>query len=63
MTRTRAELLDRLAVLNRALARQGAAPIVTGDEAQALPADNLQTVVHLTADRVVTVARALDGMP
>jgi hypothetical protein len=59
----RAELLDELVALNSALARRGANPIITPGEAAHLPADNLAALVAATADRVVTVARALAGVP
>lgn len=59
----RAEHLEQLATLNAVLYRHGAAPILTPTEAADLPADNLRALVELTADRVVTVARALAGVP
>ena len=59
----RAWLLGRLTLLNKELAGLGAVPLVTNAAAALLPNPQLREVVMLTADRVVTVARALDGMP
>ena len=60
---SRRTLIARLAQLNEALQRQGALPLVTTAEADRLPRDNLEAMLRLTADRVVTVAKALKGMP
>jgi hypothetical protein len=57
----RIHLIDKLTLLNAALLRMRAAPIVTVHEAEALPDDNLAAIVAMTADQVVTVARAMHG--
>jgi hypothetical protein len=38
-------------------------PELTSAEAAAMPVDNLVAMVALTADRVVTVTRAMGGLP
>jgi hypothetical protein len=60
---SRGELLERLEVLNAALARKGVMPELTSAEAAAMPVDNLAAMVAMTADRVVTVTRAMGGTP
>jgi hypothetical protein len=60
---TRAELLGALDGLNRSLRRQHAEPLITRQEATALTDAHLARIVDLTAERVVTVARALAGRP
>lgn len=54
--------LERLDLLNGALARRGASPLLTAAEASALPPGRLAGMVTMTADRLVTVTRAMAGV-
>jgi hypothetical protein len=56
---SREEQLERLASLNGALARMGAVPYVTVDEAVGMTDDILEVAVLRTAARVVKVAAAV----
>jgi hypothetical protein len=57
----RIELLDRLEHLNQILAGLGAQPLVPDDLADNLADWNLQALVNITGDHVLTVTRAMKG--
>lgn len=57
----RVELLDRLGHLNQILAGLGAEPLVPDDLAENLADWNLQALVNITGDHVLTVTRAMKG--
>ena len=57
----RAELLDRLGHLNAVLAGLGAQPLVPDDLAENLADWNLQALVNITGDHILTVTRAMKG--
>lgn len=55
----RDELLVTLCRLNLRLARLGALPVITGEEAETCPDGRLEDLVGVTWDRLATVARAV----
>jgi hypothetical protein len=60
---TKSELLDRLAVLNEALTRRQVPLLLTAAEAETMTAENLAVMITASAERLVTVTRAMGGMP
>ena len=55
----RADLLDKLAALNRNLADLGATPTFRMDAARALDVPHLQAAVDLTAEDLLKIQRVL----
>ena len=58
----RGDLLRDLGLINRALERKGVQALVTVDEAETLPLDNLRSVVAGSGDHLTHVLRQLSGL-
>jgi hypothetical protein len=55
-------LLHDLELINRAFDRKGVQVLVTVDEAETLPVDNLRSVVAGSGDHLTHVLRQLSGL-
>lgn len=58
----RRDLLRDLALINRALERQCVRVLITVDEAEVLPGENLRAVVTASSDHLTHVLHQLSGL-